>query len=102
MSFQPPYIPANAVKLKDLPANTVPYISIKDLVVFKVHSCGLRAQQGKRRTDANDAEALLSGATTQAPLALTDQQKELLKPCISDVVKYGSKSEGWWRQRLGM
>lgn len=95
-------MPAGAVKLIDLPDNTIPYISSTDLIVFKIHSCGLRAQREKRRVDAKDAEALLSQLAVRSPLALTDRQKLEIEPCIADVVEYGSYSEAWWRQRLGM
>ncbi|PIA89243.1 hypothetical protein CB0940_07065 [Cercospora beticola] len=55
-SWQSLYMPSTTVKLKDLPANTIPYISVSDLIVFKIYSCGMRAQPAKRRTDAADAE----------------------------------------------
>lgn len=95
-------MPLNAVKLKDLPVNTIPYISVVDLIVFKIHTCGLRAQPAKRRIDAGDAEALLSKVAAKSPLKLTDRQKNQVEPCIADVIKNGSHDETWWRQRLGI
>nr|POF00351.1 hypothetical protein CFP56_77325 [Quercus suber] len=96
------YLPVNAVKLKDLPENTVPYISAFDLILFKIHSCGLRAQLGKRIMDAQDAESLISSAAVTLPLTLTQWQKDQMEPCIADLVSYGSKNATWWRQHLGM
>jgi len=95
-------MPAAAVKLRDLPAGAIPWISATDLVVFKMNSCGLRAQPSKRRTDATDAQTLLEKLTVHGPLSLTASQRAIVEPCIKDVVAHGSKTETWWRQRLGL
>jgi hypothetical protein len=54
----------------------------------------------KRSVDANDAEMLIAAMGT--PLNLTAQQQELVEPRIADVVSFGSKTEEWWRQNLGL
>ena len=95
-------MPAAAVKLRDLPADAIPYISPTDLVVFKMNSCGLRALPSKRRTDAADAQALLEGLTVHGSLSLTDAQRAIVEPCINDVVVHGTRTETWWRERLGL
>jgi hypothetical protein len=97
-------MPDAAQELRDIPLNTVPYISAVDLIIFKIHSCGLRAQPAKKRTDAFDAEALLRqlGVTAQSPLSLTTDQQGIVEPCITDVVANGTKDETWWKQRLGL
>ncbi|MCJ1401157.1 hypothetical protein MMC11_004369 [Xylographa trunciseda] len=97
-----PYMPAAAAELRDLPAGAIPYISATDLVVFKMNSCGLRAQTSKKRTDAADAQVLLERLTVHASLNLTDAQRAIVEPCIKDVVAHGTKTKGWWRERLGL
>ncbi|KAL8923936.1 MAG: hypothetical protein Q9208_004373 [Pyrenodesmia sp. 3 TL-2023] len=97
-----PYLPAAARTIKDTPANFIPYISPIDLVVFKMHCCRLRAKAAKRRTDAGDAEAVLESETRDSALDLTSAQKAIVKPCIADMIKYGTRSVEWWKQRLGM
>jgi hypothetical protein len=95
-------MPAAAAKLRDLPAGATPYISATDLVVFKINSCGLRAQTAKKRTDAADAQALLERLTGQAPLSLSNAQKAAVEQGINDVVTYGTKTKAWWREKLGL
>lgn len=95
-------MPAAAVKLRDLPAGAIPWISATDLVVFKINSCGLRAQTSKKRTDAADAQALLEKLTVHGSLNLTAAQRAIVELCIQDVVAHGTKSKAWWRQRLGL
>ena len=95
-------MPAAAAKLRDLPAGATPYISAIDLVVFKINSCGLRAQMSKKRTDAADAQALLDRLSGQAPLSLTNAQKAAVEQGINDVVTHGTKTKEWWREKLGL
>ncbi|GAB1312204.1 hypothetical protein MFIFM68171_02414 [Madurella fahalii] len=66
-AWQSPYLPAAAKKLKNIPAGSVPYISPTDLLIFKMHSCGLRAQALKSVVDATDAAALLAGEPSAGP-----------------------------------
>ncbi|KAF2230122.1 hypothetical protein EV356DRAFT_580299 [Viridothelium virens] len=100
--WQSPYMPSAAEKLKDIPDGTVPYISPIDLIIFKINSCGLRAQLTKRVTDASDAETLLEMETSRSPLSLTATQQATVEACIADVVTHGSMTEEWWRERLGL
>ena len=95
-------MPAAAVKLRDLPAGAIPWISAIDLIVFKINSCGLRAQAQKKRTDATDAQVLLERLTLNGSLNLAAAQRAIVEPCIQDVVAHGTKSKAWWRQRLGL
>lgn len=94
-------MPAAARKLRDVPAGSVPYIGMIDLVVFKIHSCGLRAEASKKRRDADDAENLADAIQT-TPLGLSVEQKAIVEPLISDVVAHGKRSERWWRSQLGL
>ncbi|KAL9098448.1 MAG: hypothetical protein Q9163_005892 [Psora crenata] len=100
--WQSPYMPAAAVKPRDLPAGAIPWISETDLVVFKMKSCGLRPQPSKSRTDAADAGNLLEQLTVHASLNLTAAQRAIVEPCIEDVVANGTKTTAWWRARLGL
>ncbi|RMZ78132.1 hypothetical protein DV738_g3992, partial [Chaetothyriales sp. CBS 135597] len=97
-----PYMPAAARKLRDLPLGTVPYISAVDLAVFKIYSCGLRAERSKRRTDAFDAENLIAELTRQGPLSLTNEQRSAVEKGLDDVPAYGGKSKEWWKEKLGL
>lgn len=90
------------MKLQDIAAGVVPYISVIDLLVFKIRSCGLRAQGFKKRRDAVDAENLLENETQVSPLSLSNAQKAIVEPCIADVVAHGKHTEQWWKTRLGM
>lgn len=100
--FQSPYMPAAATKLQDIPVGGVPYISPTDLMVFKIFSCGLRAQAVKKRTDAADAEQVLTMMTEHSSLKLTSAQRAIVEPCIADMVAHGSKDDKWWREQLGL
>lgn len=95
-------MPAAAMSLKDVPAGALPCISKTDLIIFKINSCGLRAQMIKRAMDAGDAEALLEGLTVHASLNLTAAQRAIVEPCLDDVVAYGTHDKAWWSERLGL
>lgn len=100
--WQSPYMPPAAKKLLDIPKGAVPYIAAIDLIVFKINSCGLRAQGSKKRRDATDAETLLEKVIQSAPLSLSPQQKSIVEPCLADMVAHGSHAEEWWRTYLGL
>lgn len=93
-------MPSEARALSQIPAGHVPFISQIDLLIFKINSCGLRAQVAKKRIDARDAQHLLQDMTP--PLRLTASQLAIVEPCITDVVAHGTKSQDWWKQRLGL
>ncbi|KAK3372632.1 hypothetical protein B0H63DRAFT_527465 [Podospora didyma] len=82
---QSPHLPSAATKLKNIPAGAVPYISPTNLLVFKINSYELRAQDAKKRADAQDAETLIISQGVQAPLKPTAQQQNIVEPCIADV-----------------
>lgn len=60
----------------------------------------MRAQDAKKRVDALDALSLLRDMTT--PLRVTAEQLAILETCIRDVAAHGTKTEDWWKQRLGL
>ncbi|KAK0102646.1 hypothetical protein ONS95_006250 [Cadophora gregata] len=93
-------MPSEARALSQIPAGHVPFISQIDLLIFKIYSCGLRAQVAKKRIDAQDAQLLLQNMTT--PLRLTASQLAIVEPCITDVVANSTKTQDWWKQCLGL
>ncbi|KAF4627030.1 hypothetical protein G7Y89_g11129 [Cudoniella acicularis] len=101
-SWQSPYLPPAAKVVSTIVDGVVPYISPVDLIVFKINSCGLRAENTKRRRDAADAAVLLDEETQSGPLNLTAQQKSTVEMGLIDVVNVSGKSENWWKQRLGL
>lgn len=82
----------------------VPYISVLDLIIFKIFSCGMRAQAKKRLLDATDAESLVLYQIKNegSGIKLNAKQKEMVEPYIMDVVENGEKTEKWWRENLGL
>lgn len=88
--------------LSDIPNGVVPYISATDLLVFKINSCGLRAEPAKALRDASDAEALLNLELRSGPLILTPDQKVPVKAGLVDIAKHTNRTEGWWKERLGL
>jgi hypothetical protein len=93
-------MPSTSQTLSQIPAGSIPLISQRDLFIFKMNSCGLRAQDAKKRVDALDAVSLLRDL--ESPLRLTAEQLAIVEPCIRDVVAHGTKAEDWWKQRLGL
>ncbi|KJZ68752.1 hypothetical protein HIM_11861 [Hirsutella minnesotensis 3608] len=51
--------PASAKVLRDIPAGTVPYISVDELVISKIESSRRRPEAAKKALDISDAKALL-------------------------------------------
>lgn len=101
-SWQSPYIPADAQQLKNIPAGCVPYISAVDLIVFKINSCGLRADAIKKETDAIDAQNLIRKVTATMLINLTTEQKTIVENGLADVLAFSTESEKWWREQLGL
>ncbi|KAK4234268.1 hypothetical protein C8A03DRAFT_37958, partial [Achaetomium macrosporum] len=96
-----PYRPSAAQRIRDIPQGVIPYISRKDLVVFKIESCGVRKQTKQGLIDAIDAETLLSMVKT--PLALTPQQQAIVEDRIEDVMSHCKhRPRWWWRKQLGL
>ncbi|KAH9216695.1 hypothetical protein DL95DRAFT_496314 [Leptodontidium sp. 2 PMI_412] len=100
--IQSPYLPPTSRVLSGIPNGVVPYISATDLLVFKINSCGLRAEPAKALRDASDAEALLNLELRSGPLILTPDQKVPVKAGLVDIAKHTNRTEGWWKERLGL
>lgn len=98
-----PYLPGAARLVQDIaPGSPVPYISVEDLVVFKIDSCGHQATEPKKERDARDAIALLELASVQGPLFLQDHQERLVEEGMADVIAHTARDKGWWEGRLGL
>jgi hypothetical protein len=97
-----PYLPGSAQLLGDIPAGAIPYISIEDLIVFKIDSCGHQTTEVKKERDALDAIALLELASTRGPLFLQDHQERLVEESMSDVILHTARDKSWWEGRLGL
>ena len=90
------------MRVRDVPPGVVPYISMSDLIVFKISSCGLRADTGKKRKDATDAQQLLESTTQDGPLSLSPIQKKTALEGLQDVVGLSDFPETWWEVNLGV
>ncbi|KAI1662640.1 hypothetical protein F4813DRAFT_394825 [Daldinia decipiens] len=97
-----PYLPESAVKVEDISRDEVPYISLTDLIVFKLDSSGLRSNPVKKERDAQDAAALVDFATHKSSLQLSEKQEQVVEEALCDVAKCGTKEKGWWERRMGL
>ncbi|RYP20451.1 hypothetical protein DL767_009454 [Monosporascus sp. MG133] len=98
-----PYLPEAARRVRNIRDGELPYVSLADLVVFKLDSSGLRSNAAKKRRDAADAVALLEEhAATNAKLELSLRKREIAHEALIDVVRYSDRSRAWWETRLGL
>ncbi|KAH6632100.1 hypothetical protein F5144DRAFT_240988 [Chaetomium tenue] len=100
---QVPYIPSDAEHVRDIQGKNIPYISISDLIAFKIYACG-KITTLKRVTHAIDAHTLLgANASKEAPLTLTADQKAAVESGIEILlVVWQGDSRDWWTDRLGL
>lgn len=99
-----PFLPGAAKLVHDvtpLPAN-LPYVSLVDLIVFKMDACGLRDSKQSKQQEARDAAALLELATEHSALDLNEDQARVVEECLADVLRNSApdKQKGWWQTRL--
>ncbi|KAI1650241.1 uncharacterized protein F4817DRAFT_328740 [Daldinia loculata] len=97
-----PYLPDSAVRVQDILPNEIPYISLTDLIVFKLDSSGLRSNPVKKERDAQDAAALVAFATHKSFLQLSKKQEQVVEEALCDVAKCGTKEKDWWERRMGL
>ncbi|RYP55389.1 hypothetical protein DL768_000144 [Monosporascus sp. mg162] len=98
-----PYLPEAARRVRNIRDGELPYVSLADLVVFKLDSSGLRSNAAKKRRDAADAAALLEeNAAANANFELSPRKREMAHQALIDVVRYSDRSRGWWETRLGL
>lgn len=100
-----PFLPGAAkpvYQITPLPGY-LPYVSLADLIVFKMDACGLRdSSQGKQR-EARDAAALLELATEHCALDLNENQTRVAEECLADILRYApsdKQNKAWWQARL--
>lgn len=99
-----PFLPGAARPVHELvpsPA-TLPYVSLVDLVVFKMDACGLRDSAPGRQREARDAAALLGLAAEHRALDLNPDQARVVEECLADVLRHSDpdKQKAWWQTRL--
>ncbi|RYP78405.1 hypothetical protein DL771_000590 [Monosporascus sp. 5C6A] len=98
-----PYLPEAARHVRNIRDGELPYVSLADLVVFKLDSSGMRSNVAKKRRDAADAAALLEEhAAANAKLELSPRKREMAHAALIDVVRYSDRSREWWEARLGL
>ncbi|KAL4971052.1 uncharacterized protein BDV14DRAFT_194833 [Aspergillus stella-maris] len=97
-----PYIPDTAMRICDIPAGHVPYLTELDVMVFKIRSCGLRADETKRKRDAADAFHLLKDLAENGPITLTPTQVAAVREGLPAVLERTSVEEQWWRTTLNV
>lgn len=99
-----PFLPGAAKLVHEvtpLPAN-LPYVSLVDLIVFKMDACGLRDSAQSKQQEARDAAALLELATEHSALSLNKDQARVVEESLADVLRNSApdKQKGWWQTRL--
>ncbi|KAI0179111.1 hypothetical protein GGR52DRAFT_588870 [Hypoxylon sp. FL1284] len=98
-----PYLPESATKVQDLSQDEIPYISLIDLIVFKLDSSGLRSNPLKKDRDARDAAALVEHATSQhGAIRLSERQEQVVEEALCDVGRCGAKEKSWWERQMGL
>lgn len=101
-TLQGPYLPESATKVQDLSGDEIPYISLTDLIVFKLDSSGLRSNPVKKDRDACDAAALVDFAAHDGGIQLSEKQEQVVEEALCDVGKCGTKEKGWWERNMGL
>lgn len=101
-----PFLPGAAKLVHEItpsptPAN-LPYISLEDLIVFKMDACGLRDSPQSKQQEARDAAALLELAAEHSALDLNDDQARVVEESLADVLRNSDpdKQKAWWQTRL--
>ncbi|KAI1389794.1 uncharacterized protein F4822DRAFT_213976 [Hypoxylon trugodes] len=97
-----PYLPESAAKVQEISSSEIPYISLTDLIVFKLDSSGLRSNPVKKERDARDAAALVSLAANEGTIQLSEKQEQVVEEALCDVAKCGTKEKGWWEHQMGL
>ncbi len=100
-STQCPCFPSAAQRVKDIPAGAIPYLSLEDIIVFKVWLCHHLGTESEAR-DAADAAFKMLGTVPQ-PLALTQEQQDVVAGGISRAINFAPRHRrDWFRKRLGL
>lgn len=101
-----PYLPSAARpahEIMPVPEH-LPYVSLEDLIAFKMDACGLRDSPPKKIQEARDAAALLEVAAEHSALQLNDDQARVVEECLPDVLRHSEdpdkQGKSWWQIRL--
>ena len=100
-----PFLPSAAKPAHEIKAGPahLPYISLVDLVVFKMDACGLRDSPVSKQHEVRDAAALLELATKHSALSLNDDQTRVVEESLADVLRHAApdkQTKAWWQARL--
>ncbi|ROW08588.1 hypothetical protein VPNG_06236 [Cytospora leucostoma] len=100
-----PFLPSAAKPAHEIEPTPdhLPYISLVDLVVFKMDACGLRDSPHSKQQEVRDAAALLQLATKHSALSLNDHQTRVVEESLSDVLQHAApdkQMKSWWQARL--
>lgn len=97
-----PYFPATARPVREN-AGDLPYLSLQDLIVFKVDACGLHETLRSKQREAREAAALLELASEHCPLKLDDDKMDKIEQALPDIVEFSlpEHDKSWWQRHLG-
>lgn len=97
-----PYLPAAARPVRD-DTEDLPYLSLEDLMVFKLDACGIHECEASKTREAHLAAALLLLASEHSPLQLDDDKMDRVEQALSDVVEFSppEHDKSWWQRHLG-
>ncbi|CAI6099310.1 hypothetical protein V2G26_005721 [Clonostachys chloroleuca] len=97
-----PYLPAAARPVREN-TNALPYISIDDLIVFKVDACGLREREASKRQEACVAAALLELASEHGPIDVDEDKLDRIEQALPEILEFcdAEHDKSWWQRRLG-
>ncbi|KAF7137074.1 hypothetical protein CNMCM5793_006962 [Aspergillus hiratsukae] len=99
----PPYLPADAATLGDVDPNHLPFLSLLDLLVYKIHCCSMRPSSDKRKQDAEDAHVLVNILSQQGAIAPNDSQEQAVLSGLDGMLEcYGERTRQWWESALGL
>lgn len=100
-----PFLPSAAKPAHEIQssADHLPYISLVDLIVFKMDACGLRDSPHSKQQEVRDAAALLELATEHSALTLNDVQTRVVEENLAEVLRHApadKQAKAWWQARL--
>ncbi|KUI62786.1 hypothetical protein VP1G_09910 [Cytospora mali] len=100
-----PFLPSAAKPVHEIKPSRdeLPYISLVDLIVFKMDACGLRDSPHSKQQEVRDAAALLELATEHSALSLNDEQLRVVEENLADVLRHSTpdkQAKAWWQARL--
>lgn len=86
-------------------ANTLPYLSLTDVLIFKIYFCSMRGLPEKRQQDASNAMAVVEFFQSNAaamPIWLSPEQRQAATEALLSFSPYSEKGERYWRRVLGL